>query len=23
MLDPSQGFIDPWGKFGDLELPSV
>ncbi|GJT66328.1 hypothetical protein Tco_1017808 [Tanacetum coccineum] len=21
MLDPSQGFIDPWGKFGDLELP--
>ncbi|GJS08531.1 hypothetical protein Tco_0365327 [Tanacetum coccineum] len=19
MLDPSQGFIDPWGKFGDLE----
>ncbi|GJU13253.1 hypothetical protein Tco_1183025 [Tanacetum coccineum] len=23
MLDPSQGFIDPWGKFGDLELPCV
>ncbi|GJV18028.1 hypothetical protein Tco_1363351 [Tanacetum coccineum] len=23
MLDPSQGFMDPWGKFGDLELPSV
>ncbi|GJU57148.1 hypothetical protein Tco_1234914 [Tanacetum coccineum] len=23
MLDPSQGFIDLWGKFGDLELPSV
>ncbi|GJR23799.1 retrovirus-related pol polyprotein from transposon TNT 1-94 [Tanacetum coccineum] len=22
MLDPSQGFIDPWGKFGDLELPN-
>ncbi|GJU93439.1 hypothetical protein Tco_1318195 [Tanacetum coccineum] len=21
MLDPSQGFMDPWGKFGDLELP--
>ncbi|GJS42953.1 hypothetical protein Tco_0567996 [Tanacetum coccineum] len=23
MLDPSQGFIDPWGKFGDLGTTKV